>query len=529
MREKIKTAASILIILILLPYVAVVLCTGELAGGQTEPAEGNLERCVAQILPMQISVTYETEALKAQAVVIRTNLLRAAMEYYEAADWQQAAEAIREEDLAALGFTVCTEGEAEKLWSYENRQRYLEKCRTAAEETAGQVLALEGELKDLPYHAVSAGKTREGGALGEGYTYLTSADCAGDVESADYLQIFYFPELELPVIESRDSAGYVLTVRLGDETLTGEAFRFRYELNSSCFTAEETDQGVRIVTRGLGHGFGMSLYTAGRMATVALSLCLLAGVTLFGMYTVGKTEEQQRRLEQEVADAEKAAQARQQEVAAKAAREQKAAEAERQAASGSASRDRTGESAAETAQVEGSETAETDNAELEGEYAEISVDEPVIIEANAGAEAPPLSFSAETDQLLWPIAGNILMDFSMDKTVYFSTLDQYKYNPAIIIEGSVDQNVLSAASGKVISIENVDETGTTITMDIGSGYQVIYGQIKEPAVQQGDYVQAGALIGYVAEPTRFYSKEGSNLYFQVLKDGESINPKELLP
>ncbi|MEI3520152.1 MAG: hypothetical protein V8Q40_03250 [Anaerosacchariphilus sp.] len=73
-----------------------------------------------------------------------------------------------------------------------------------------------------------------------------------------------------------------------------------------------------------------------RMATVALSLCLLAGVTLFGMYTVGKTEEQQRRLEQEVADAENAAQARQQEVAA-TAREQKAAEAERQAASGSAS------------------------------------------------------------------------------------------------------------------------------------------------------------------------------------------------
>ncbi len=264
-----------------------------------------------------------------------------------------------------------------------------------------------------------------------------------------------------------------------------------------------------------------------RMATVALSLCLLAGVTLFGMYTVGKTEEQQRQLEQEVADAEKAAQARQQELAeAKAAREQKAAETGRQAASGIASRDRTDENAAETAQTE---TAATDTIELESEYAEISVDEPVIIEANAGAEAPPLSFSAETDQLLWPIAGNILMDYSMDKTVYFSTLDQYKYNPAIIIEGSVDQNVLSAASGKVLSIENVDETGTTITMDIGSGYQVIYGQLKEPAVQQGDYVQAGALIGYVAEPTRFYSKEGSNLYFQVLKDGESINPKELLP
>ena len=87
-----------------------------------------------------------------------------------------------------------------------------------------------------------------------------------------------------------------------------------------------------------------------KMATVALSLCLLAGVTMFGMYTVGKTEEQQKKLEQEMADAENAAKAREQELAA--AREQKAAqvEEERQAASGSASRDRTDEEVpAETA------------------------------------------------------------------------------------------------------------------------------------------------------------------------------------
>ena len=190
-----------------------------------------------------------------------------------------------------------------------------------------------------------------------------------------------------------------------------------------------------------------------RMATVALSLCLLAGVTMFGMYTVGKTEEQQKKLEQEMADAENAAKAREQELAA---REQKAAQAEeeRQAASGSASRDRTDEEVpAETAEAPTEDTA-SDSPELESEYAEMNVDEPVIIEANAGAEAPPLSFSAETGKLLWPIAGNILVDYSMDKTVYFPTLDQYKYNPAIIIEGSVDQSVLSAAVGKVTSIEN---------------------------------------------------------------------------
>lgn len=254
-----------------------------------------------------------------------------------------------------------------------------------------------------------------------------------------------------------------------------------------------------------------------KTATVALSLCVLAATALVGTYTVSKTEEQQRRLEQEVAEAEQAAKEREQKLAeAKAAREQAA---ERQAASGTASRDRSEET---------QPTEIADAPELEGEYAEIQVDEPVTIEANAGTEAPKLSFSAETDKLEWPIAGNIRMDYSMDKTVYFETLDQYKYNPAIIIEGSPDQNVLSAAVGKVLSIENKDETGLTLTMDIGNGYQLIYGQLKEPAVQQGDYVKAGELLGYLDEPTRFYLKEGCNLYFQVMKDGESVNPMELL-
>lgn len=37
----------------------------------------------------------------------------------------------------------------------------------------------------------------------------------------------------------------------------------------------------------------------------------------------------------------------------------------------------------------------------------------------------------EDSQLLWPVDGNVLMSYSMDKTVYFSTLDQYRYNPAM--------------------------------------------------------------------------------------------------
>lgn len=43
-------------------------------------------------------------------------------------------------------------------------------------------------------------------------------------------------------------------------------------------------------------------------------------------------------------------------------------------------------------------------------------------------------------------------------------------------------------------------------------------------VSQGDIVKKGTTIGYVAEPTKYYSAEGANLYFAMKKDGEPIDP-----
>ena len=87
---------------------------------------------------------------------------------------------------------------------------------------------------------------------------------------------------------------------------------------------------------------------------------------------------------------------------------------------------------------------------------------------------------------------------------------------------------MCAAQGKVTSIETLDETGTTVTMDIGNGYEVIYGQLKELTVKEGDYRKAGETIGYVSEPTKYFAQEGCNVYFGVRKDGESIDPMPLL-
>lgn len=137
-------------------------------------------------------------------------------------------------------------------------------------------------------------------------------------------------------------------------------------------------------------------------------------------------------------------------------------------------------------------------------------------------------FFAASDVLGWPVDGNVILGYSMDKTVYFSTLDQYKYNPAIIIGGEVGDKVLAAADGEVESVRVDAQTGTTIVMDIGNGYQVVYGQLKEVSLTEGDRVEKGELVGYLSEPTKYYSVEGPNLYFQVLKDGEPVNPMEYM-
>lgn len=163
--------------------------------------------------------------------------------------------------------------------------------------------------------------------------------------------------------------------------------------------------------------------------------------------------------------------------------------------------------------------------------AEITEKPEVIVEETPIVQAPvtqkTYSFSEE-DMLIWPIDGNVLLNYSMDETVYFSTLDQYKYNPALIIAGNVGQEVKSAEEGKVTSIETDAQTGVTVKVSLGDGYEVVYGQLGEVCVTQGENITEGDIIGYLGEPTKYYSVEGCNLYFQLLRNGEPVNPLEYL-
>ena len=89
--------------------------------------------------------------------------------------------------------------------------------------------------------------------------------------------------------------------------------------------------------------------------------------------------------------------------------------------------------------------------------------------------------------------------------------------------------MVAAVNGTVYSVEQDIQTGTTVTMELGNGYQAIYGQLADLTVAEGDTVKKGTTIGYIAQPTKYYSTEGTNLYFEMKKDGEPIDPIAYLP
>jgi len=153
--------------------------------------------------------------------------------------------------------------------------------------------------------------------------------------------------------------------------------------------------------------------------------------------------------------------------------------------------------------------------------------EDEIVEADSEAVAaqvqPELTFS-EADSLIMPFAGNILINYSADKSVYFPTLQQYKCNPALVLEAASGESVKAAADGMVSRIYDDPMTGKTVVMNLGNGYELTYGQLQEVTVSEGAYVAEGEIFAQIAEPTRYYAVEGSNLYLKLTKDGVPVNP-----
>ena len=159
----------------------------------------------------------------------------------------------------------------------------------AVSSTKGEILQWEEQTAEADYHAISAGKTRNGQqALGrEDVPYLEAVESMADISSPDYLKVIFMEKLELAEklknadeklalkekeisekiqITGRDDAGYVTELQIGETTVSGETFRQYLELNSACFYIKEVEGSIRILTKGMGHGLGLSQYGANEMA-----------------------------------------------------------------------------------------------------------------------------------------------------------------------------------------------------------------------------------------------------------------------
>jgi len=143
-------------------------------------------------------------------------------------------------------------------------------------------------------------------------------------------------------------------------------------------------------------------------------------------------------------------------------------------------------------------------------------------------ESMMLSFNGMN--MMWPVAeeSDVIIPYSMDKAVYFETLDQYKYNPAIIISAEVGTPVCAVSAGKITRRYWDYETGWTYEMDLGGGFKAYYGQLSNLEKTEDTYVAAGDVLGYVANPTKYYTEEGSNLYFAMTKNGQPVYPKDYM-
>lgn len=173
--------------------------------------------------------------------------------------------------------------------------------------------------------------------------------------------------------------------------------------------------------------------------------------------------------------------------------------------------------------AQNTELQDTESQEVEIPQAEEAMsDQTVAFEPLEG-----LSFEG-MEEVSMPVLGNTILPFSMDTTIYFKTLGTYRCNPGMLLQAPVGTDVASIWHGQVIGIDESREYGTTVTVDLGSGYKAVYGQLQNVNVTLGDEVWKDTILGSVAEPTAYYEKEGSHLYFAMTKDEQPLNPMEVL-
>ncbi|MBQ2752864.1 MAG: M23 family metallopeptidase [Firmicutes bacterium] len=128
--------------------------------------------------------------------------------------------------------------------------------------------------------------------------------------------------------------------------------------------------------------------------------------------------------------------------------------------------------------------------------------------------------------LEWPVTGEIVMDYSTDSLIYDVTLEQYRTNDSVSISAEEGENVAASAKGTVKKVAHSREDGWYVVIDHENGWETTYGQLRDDlAVKEGDRVDSGDTLGFVADPSVYGAMLGEHVEFKVTLNDYAVDPK----
>ena len=126
----------------------------------------------------------------------------------------------------------------------------------------------------------------------------------------------------------------------------------------------------------------------------------------------------------------------------------------------------------------------------------------------------------------YPVEGEILRDYAMDELIFSETLDEWTVHQGMDIKADRTTVVKASEAGTVAAIKNDPRYGLTVIIEHEDGFKTIYSNLLTTEfVVEDEKVEKGQSIGTVGNSAVFEIADEPHLHFEMLKDGEYVDPK----
>ena len=139
---------------------------------------------------------------------------------------------------------------------------------------------------------------------------------------------------------------------------------------------------------------------------------------------------------------------------------------------------------------------------------------------------PSENVNTEPLKFVMPVANaTISKSYNNEELQYNKTLNCWEIHKGLDLLATSGDKVFACFEGKVTQIYSNYLEGTTIEITHSDGLVSIYqGLNSETKVSVGDNVSTNQEIGSVASLIGSENEDGSHIHFELLQDGEKIDP-----